>query len=572
MSINEDVIQDERNKGNQVAMAIKALALEKGKITLTLPLMSDGYDSEGSNHSKTSEWTETLDVVVDIYQSAYSNARSLYSEKKIAAIKEVKSLNASSKALVLAERKIMERLAKKTSDIPTISKTRVTGWYEQFHWFISTENCLVIGGRDPTQCDQLLMKYFKESDILLSCDMEGSTLCIVKKSDGPIGNATLLQASTMVVCSSKAWDNKIVTSAYFLSFEQVTKVANGEVLPPGKFEIKGVKNWLPPVQIQYGVGLLWCIDDDSRKRHFDDRRPWKRGAVEAFEVEKSGNIENGEKLNEADSLNGEILSAIISTPIAPEVPRFIEGVDHTENTIEITELNSDLPGKISGSTNDSSRNGRKLSAKQRKLLKKGKSIVEQSSLELYNDPNLHQSKSSSPAVASKLPRGKKSKLKKIKEKYGYEDEGFQNRSASTINEPNGDQTKQKLEISSPKTNDLVPNPKKDPFKVLEDSKLFAVPEYELNNLVGLPFQEDILQACIPLCAPWLALQKFKYKIKIIPGSLKRGKACAQAKDAFLKMSLKFKAEAEHELIGQIPPKDWNDAMMSKAKLVISDKK
>ena len=553
-------------------MAIKELALEKGKITLSLPLMSDGYDSEGSNHSKTSELTETLDVVVDIYQSAYSNARSLYSEKKIAAIKEVKSLNASTKALVAAERKIMEKLAKKTSDIPTISKTRVTGWYEQFQWFISTENCLVIGGRDPTQCDQLLMKYFKRSDILLNCDMEGSTLCIVKKSDGPIGNATLLQASTMVVCSSKAWDNKIVTSAYFLSFEQVTKVAHGEVLPPGKFEIKGVKNWLPPVQIQYGVGLLWCVDDETRKRHFEDRRPWKRGAVETFEIEKSDSIENEEKLNEPDSLHGAIVSAIISTPLVPEAPRFIEGVEHTENSIESTEVDTDLLRRSSGSTNDSPKNGGKLIVKQRKIQKKGERINEQSNHELYNDPILHKSKSNSPEIASKLPRGKRSKLKKIKEKYGYEDEGFQTRSDSTIDVQNGDRNKQKHEVSSPIANDVVPNPKKDPFKVLEDSKLFAVPEYELDNLVGLPLQEDILQACIPVCAPWLALQKFKYKIKIIPGSLKRGKACAQAKDAFLKMSLKFKSETEHELIGHVPAKDWNDAMVSKAKLVVSDKK
>jgi predicted ribosome quality control (RQC) complex YloA/Tae2 family protein len=40
----------------------------------------------------------------------------------------------------------------------------------------------------------------------------------------PIPPATLLQAGTMSICMSKAWDSKIVTSAYWVYPDQVSKV------------------------------------------------------------------------------------------------------------------------------------------------------------------------------------------------------------------------------------------------------------------------------------------------------------------------------------------------------------
>lgn len=38
-----------------------------------------------------------------------------------------------------------------------------------------------------------------------------------------------------------------------------------------------------------------------------------------------------------------------------------------------------------------------------------------------------------------------------------------------------------------------------------------------------PLPEDIIHFAIPVCAPYTSLQKYKYKVKLTPGTLKRGK-------------------------------------------------
>ena len=46
----------------------------------------------------------------------------------------------------------------------------------------------------------------------------------------------------------------------------------------------------------------------------------------------------------------------------------------------------------------------------------------------------------------------------------------------------------------------------------------------LDDLVGTPLAGDEILEAIPVCAPWPALGKFKYKVKMQPGATKKGKA------------------------------------------------
>lgn len=46
----------------------------------------------------------------------------------------------------------------------------------------------------------------------------------------------------------------------------------------------------------------------------------------------------------------------------------------------------------------------------------------------------------------------------------------------------------------------------------------------LETLTGLPTPEDTLLYAVPFCAPFSAVQKYKYKAKLIPGTQKRGKS------------------------------------------------
>lgn len=46
----------------------------------------------------------------------------------------------------------------------------------------------------------------------------------------------------------------------------------------------------------------------------------------------------------------------------------------------------------------------------------------------------------------------------------------------------------------------------------------------LDSLIGTPLPGDEILEAIPICAPWSALNKYKYKVKMQPGQQKKGKA------------------------------------------------
>lgn len=208
---------------------------------------------------------------VDIGLTAFANARKYYEQKKTTATKHEKTIEATSKALKSAERKIRQDL-KETKITATINKIRKPFWFEKFLWFISTDGHLVIAGRDMQQNEILVKRYLSKDDAYVHADLHGAASVIVKNKPNangqPIPPNTLYQAGIMSVCQSKAWDSKIVTSAYWVYPDQVSKSApSGEYLTTGSFMIRGKKNFLPPVQLVYGFGYVFKLDESSIGNH-----------------------------------------------------------------------------------------------------------------------------------------------------------------------------------------------------------------------------------------------------------------------------------------------------------------
>jgi predicted ribosome quality control (RQC) complex YloA/Tae2 family protein len=141
------------------------------------------------------------------------------------------------------------------------------------------ENFLVLSGRDPTQSELLCQKFISPQDFFVHSDMDGSGIVIVRKldkeQDGLVPPTTLLQAGTMSICQSKAWESKITTSAFWAKGDQITKTSfAGDALPTGQFNLKknAKKNYLPPVQLIYGIGLLFQIGENNLEKHAKERR------------------------------------------------------------------------------------------------------------------------------------------------------------------------------------------------------------------------------------------------------------------------------------------------------------
>ncbi|BFZ07429.1 hypothetical protein BsWGS_10468 [Bradybaena similaris] len=261
-----NLVKEAQLTGDNVANAIKALKLDSNQITL---LLHDPFATTdtGTDHLK------PMRVDIDLGISAYANSKKYFDKRRQAAKKEQKTVEASKKALKSAERKTKQTL-KDVATAASINKTRKTFWFEKFLWFISSENYLVIGGRDQQQNEIIVKRYMRPGDLYVHADLHGASSCVIKNPGGnPVPPKTLNEAGTMAICNSAAWDSKVVTSAWWVYHDQVSKTApSGEYLTTGSFMIRGKKNFLPPSYLIYGFGFMFKLEDGSIERHKGERR------------------------------------------------------------------------------------------------------------------------------------------------------------------------------------------------------------------------------------------------------------------------------------------------------------
>merc|ERR1740131_171503 len=114
----------------------------------------------------------------------------------------------------------------------------------------------------------------KSVDVYVHADLHGAaSVCIKNPTGNPIPPKTLNEAAQFSVCFSAAWDSKVITSAYWVQPDQVSKTAqSGEYLTVGSFMIRGKKNYLPTSHLIMGFGFLFKLEDSSIERHRDERK------------------------------------------------------------------------------------------------------------------------------------------------------------------------------------------------------------------------------------------------------------------------------------------------------------
>lgn len=195
------MIKAATEKGDPIAQRIKQLKLETNHISLYL---TDPFaeDHDGSSSEQDSDGSDLPAMIVDIDLdlSAFANARKYYDQKRSAAKKQQKTIESQSKALKSAEKKTKQTL-KEVQTITNINKARKVYWFEKFFWFISSENYLVIAGRDQQQNELIVKRYMKPNDIYVHADIHGATSVVIKNPTGqPVPPKTLNEAGTMAIC------------------------------------------------------------------------------------------------------------------------------------------------------------------------------------------------------------------------------------------------------------------------------------------------------------------------------------------------------------------------------------
>lgn len=646
------MVKEEKKSGNPVAGLIDKLNLEKNCMTLFLSNNLDEMDDD--------EKTQPVDKVeVDLALSAHANARRYYEMKKRQENKQEKTITAHEKAFKAAERKTRQQLSQEKT-VATISHMRKVHWFEKFNWFVSSENYLVISGRDAQQNEMIVKRYMSKGDLYVHADLHGASSTVIKnhKPENPVPPLTLNQAGCFTVCHSQAWDSKIVTSAWWVYPHQVSKTApTGEYLTVGSFMIRGKKNYLPPHPLIMGFGILFRLDESSLGSHLNERRvrgeeeeidsteqsePFKEISDSGSDSEKEVSGENapdssilmdlsserpigeGEGLSSVASSGGLNVSEVsvkqdfanVTTTSGISLGDDKE-LDSSSKTAAVTPDLQDLidralelgPATTSAKnyglqpsqeviveehdheTNAVQRDKPYLSKAERRKLKKGQregDVVpakHENEAERNHDPvsqSDNDSKTSKPNYG-KTSRGQRGKLKKIKEKYADQDEE-ERRIRMALLSAAGKSKKNIENSENEKTNaevvKLATGPAPDASKIcykckkaghtsrecpeqpdgkiekemdrvtMEEDDIHEIGEEEkekLNDvdyLTGNPLPSDVLLYAVPVCGPYNAVQSYKYRVKIIPGSLKKGKAAKTAMNLFSHMGEATSREKE----------------------------
>ena len=284
-----EMVAEAKEQGDAVATRIKSLHLDRNAMVMELICPSfdsdesDGSDAEESagGGRKQPKREQRVTVELDLSLGAYANARSHYDKKRQQAAKQEKTVAAGEHALRQAQKKTASAL-KETEKTKRMIKARKTYWFEKYLWFISSDNLLVVGGHDRQQNETLVRRYLDKGDIYVHADFHGAASCVIKNQTGhPVPPRTLDEAGAMAVAHSSAWNAKIVTGAYWVHHDQVSKTApSGEYLTTGAFMIRGKKNFLTAGQQVYGLGILFKLNEASVAKHLGDRSPKDRAAAE----------------------------------------------------------------------------------------------------------------------------------------------------------------------------------------------------------------------------------------------------------------------------------------------------
>lgn len=151
------LIEMEQGRGNPVARIVKLpLKLYENTITLALgeatedadaeELFESESESEGSDEEETKAKDSILTVDIDLGLSPWANATQYYDQKKVAALKEQKTAQSSSKALKSHEKKVIHDLQRGLKhEKQVLRPTRQQFWFEKFLFFVSSEGYLVLG-------------------------------------------------------------------------------------------------------------------------------------------------------------------------------------------------------------------------------------------------------------------------------------------------------------------------------------------------------------------------------------------------------------------------------------------
>ncbi|KAL1835730.1 hypothetical protein VTJ49DRAFT_6155 [Mycothermus thermophilus] len=577
------LVEREQRLHNPVAEIIKLpMRLDEDIITLLLgeeeeeepeaeSKMDFDYDSDaepladdGPAQTAGKGPDKRLAIDINLKLTPWNNAREYYHQKRSAAEKQQKTVEQAEIAIRNAEEKIahdLQRGLKREKRV--LQPVRKQMWFEKFLWFVSSDGYLVLGGRDAQQNEMLYKRHLRKGDVYVHADMHGAPTVIIKNNpktpEAPIPPSTLAQAGNLSVCCSNAWDSKAAMGAWWVNADQVSKSAPaGEFLPVGSFMVRGKRNPLPPALLTLGFGFMFRISDESKARHVRNR-VYRTDDVSTTEVEESSDEE------EASEARG--------NPLQPggvvEEPAVETSSQSPTEELASLDIQRDEP-----STPKAEEEPRPDDVKAEAEADGQATAAEHEAESLSDDDKSENEESQTPSGTSSKPsgtpstsqkpqqpkqkqhppkRGQRGKAKKIAQKYRHQDDEDRalmeellgvaaarakaeaEAAARAAREAEAAAALARKRQAQERAKQEIAKHEEARRRLLEgedigdeDAGAGAGNQADdltvLDSLVGTPLPGDEIIDVVPVCAPWAALARVKYKAKLQPGQMKKGRA------------------------------------------------
>ena len=153
----------------------------------------------------------------------------------------------------LEDIKAKKDIAMENISIPRKRVKKNLKWFEKLRWFISSDNTLVIGGRDANSNESIVKKYLDPNDIYLHA---ASTA--IKLNNKSLNDNLLKESGEFAASFSSAWSKGFTSQdVFWVHPDQVSKTPEaGEFLPKGSFVIRGHRNYIRSARVKLGIGIV----------------------------------------------------------------------------------------------------------------------------------------------------------------------------------------------------------------------------------------------------------------------------------------------------------------------------
>jgi predicted ribosome quality control (RQC) complex YloA/Tae2 family protein len=137
---------------------------------------------------------------------------------------------------------------KKTAEFHPMKKA----WYHRFRWCYTSDNVLMIGGKDAGTNEEIVKKYLQGGDYFVHADVHGGSVVIVKGETAHWDEVAQFAASY-----SNAWKaGHFTADVYAAEQHQVSKTPeSGEYVARGSFVVRGERRYFRDTPLGIAIGL-----------------------------------------------------------------------------------------------------------------------------------------------------------------------------------------------------------------------------------------------------------------------------------------------------------------------------